>query len=109
MGIVEKAYGKNYWFVIINVYKAGSLIRKGLHALGFRYRLHSPKLPGKPDIVLPRYRAIILINGCFWHAHNCHLFKWPLREKSSGKQKYFQTPDAIMKISSIIGIRAGRH
>jgi DNA mismatch endonuclease (patch repair protein) len=63
------------------------LIRKGLHALGFRYRLHSSKLPGKPDIVLPRYRAIILINGCFWHAHNCHLFKWPSTRKEFWEAK----------------------
>jgi len=53
------------------------IIRKKLHALGFRFRLHSKKLPGKPDIVLPRYRAVIFINGCFWHMHDCHLFKWP--------------------------------
>ncbi len=52
-------------------------IRKKLHALGFRFRLHSKKLPGKPDIVLPRYRAVIFVNGCFWHLHECHLFKWP--------------------------------
>jgi len=63
------------------------LIRKGLHALGFRYRLHSPKLQGKPDIVLPKYRAIILINGCFWHAHNCHLFKWPSTRKEFWESK----------------------
>jgi DNA mismatch endonuclease, patch repair protein len=63
------------------------LIRKGLHALGFRYRLHSPKLPGKPDIILPRYRAIILINGCFWDAHNCHLFKWPFTRKEFWEAK----------------------
>jgi len=53
------------------------IIRKKLHALGFRFRLHSKKLPGKPDIVLPRYTAVIFINGCFWHMHDCHLFKWP--------------------------------
>jgi DNA mismatch endonuclease (patch repair protein) len=63
------------------------LIRKGLHALGFRYRLHSPKLPGKPDIVLPKYKALILINGCFWHAHNCHLFKWPSTRKEFWEAK----------------------
>jgi len=63
------------------------IIRKGLHALGFRYRLYSPKLPGKPDIVLPKYRAIILINGCFWHAHNCHLFKWPSTRKEFWEAK----------------------
>jgi DNA mismatch endonuclease (patch repair protein) len=53
------------------------LLRKGLHAHGFRFRLHDPALPGKPDIVLPRYRAVIFAHGCFWHGHDCHLFKWP--------------------------------
>lgn len=53
------------------------LIRKLLHGRGFRYRLHDKKLPGKPDIVLPRYRAVIMIHGCFWHGHDCHLFRWP--------------------------------
>jgi DNA mismatch endonuclease (patch repair protein) len=53
------------------------LIRSGLHALGFRYRLHNRKLPGKPDLVLSKYRAVIFIHGCFWHRHGCHLFKWP--------------------------------
>lgn len=52
-------------------------IRRGLHRLGFRYRLHRRDLPGKPDLVLPRYNAAILVNGCFWHGHDCHLFKWP--------------------------------
>jgi DNA mismatch endonuclease (patch repair protein) len=45
--------------------------------MGFRFKLHDAKLPGKPDIVLPRYKAVILVNGCFWHGHGCHLFKWP--------------------------------
>lgn len=53
------------------------LVRKALFARGFRYRLHDSKLPGKPDLVFPRYNAVIQINGCFWHGHNCHLFKWP--------------------------------
>ena len=52
-------------------------IRKKLFALGFRYRLHDNNLPGKPDIILPRYRAVIFIHGCFWHVHDCVLFKWP--------------------------------
>ena len=63
------------------------LIRKGLHALGFRYRLHSTKLSGKPDIMLQKYKALILINGCFWHAHNCHLFKWPSTRKEFWEAK----------------------
>ena len=52
-------------------------VRKALHALGFRYRLHDCKLPGNPDIVLPKYRAVIFVHGCFWHGHHCHLFKIP--------------------------------
>lgn len=53
------------------------LIRKGLHAAGFRYRLHAKDLPGKPDMVLPKYKALIFINGCFWHGHRCHLSHIP--------------------------------
>jgi DNA mismatch endonuclease (patch repair protein) len=52
------------------------MIRKALHARGFRYRLHCD-LPGKPDICLPKYRAVIFVHGCFWHGHECHLFKKP--------------------------------
>jgi len=53
------------------------LIRCGLFRRGFRFRLHASKLPGKPDIVLPKYKVVILVNGCFWHGHGCSLFKWP--------------------------------
>src|SRR5690606_25791969 len=53
------------------------MLRKGLHALGWRYRLHARGLPGKPDLVFPARRAVIFANGCFWHGHDCHLFKWP--------------------------------
>lgn len=52
-------------------------VRSLLHRQGFRFRLHVRDLPGKPDIVLPRYRAVIFVNGCFWHGHGCILFKWP--------------------------------
>lgn len=52
------------------------LIRKALHARGFRYRLHGA-LPGKPDLVLPRWSAVILVHGCFWHGHDCPMFHWP--------------------------------
>ena len=44
-------------------------VRRALHAAGFRFRLHSRELPGRPDIVLPRYRAAVLVHGCFWHRH----------------------------------------
>ena len=45
------------------------MVRKGLHARGFRFRLHNKKLPGSPDIVLPKYSVAIMVNGCFWHGH----------------------------------------
>ncbi|MBU9706000.1 very short patch repair endonuclease [Paenibacillus sp. AK121] len=57
--------------------KPEMILRKGLHGLGFRYRLHDRNLPGKPDMVFPRYKAVIFAHGCFWHGHSCHLFKWP--------------------------------
>jgi DNA mismatch endonuclease (patch repair protein) len=47
------------------------LIRRGLHALGYRFRLHVAHLPGKPDIALPKFRTVIQVRGCFWHGHRC--------------------------------------
>lgn len=62
-------------------------IRKALHRLGFRYRLHDRSLPGKPDLVFPKYRAVIFVHGCFWHGHDCHLFKWPKTRQEFWRQK----------------------
>ena len=54
------------------------IVRKYLFANGFRFRLHSKKLPGKPDIVFAKYKTVILIHGCFWHGHeNCRYFVIP--------------------------------
>lgn len=54
------------------------IVRKFLHSLGYRYRLHVGHLPGKPDIVLPKYKTIIFVNGCFWHGHQgCKHFVMP--------------------------------
>lgn len=58
------------------------IVRKFLFAKGFRYRLHDKKLPGKPDIVLPKYKTVIFINGCFWHGHEgCRYFVIPKTRK----------------------------
>ncbi len=52
-------------------------IRSALFQLGYRYRLHSPHLAGKPDLVLKKYRTVIFVHGCFWHQHSCRYFQWP--------------------------------
>jgi DNA mismatch endonuclease (patch repair protein) len=52
-------------------------LRKALFRLGFRYRLHPRDIPGRPDMVFPRWRAAVFVHGCFWHGHDCHLFRWP--------------------------------
>jgi DNA mismatch endonuclease (patch repair protein) len=53
------------------------IVRKYLFAKGLRYRKNVNTLPGKPDIVFPKYRTVVFVNGCFWHHHNCERFKWP--------------------------------
>ena len=62
-------------------------IRSALHCLGFRFRLHCKVLPGKPDLVFRKHRAVILVHGCFWHGHDCHLFKWPKTRSEFWQQK----------------------
>lgn len=52
-------------------------VRKGLHARGLRYRLGGQGLPGRPDIVLPKYNVLVYVHGCFWHGHSCPLFRVP--------------------------------
>ena len=63
------------------------VIRRGLHHLGFRFLLHDKRLPGKPDLVLPKYRAVIQVQGCFWHGHECALFKWPSTRQDFWRRK----------------------
>lgn len=63
------------------------VVRRGLHALGFRFRLHDRKLAGQPDMVLSRYRATIFIHGCFWHGHDCPLFRWPKTREAFWREK----------------------
>lgn len=53
------------------------LVRKGLHSRGLRYRLGGAGLPGRPDIVLPKHRTVVFVHGCFWHGHDCPLYRLP--------------------------------
>lgn len=79
------------------------LVRKYIHSKGFRYRLHDKKLPGKPDVVLNRYRTVIFIHGCFWHGHEgCKYFvvpktrtNWWLDKINRNKEKDFESCTAL--------------
>ncbi|WP_371814362.1 very short patch repair endonuclease [Ruegeria sp. HKCCA4812] len=87
------------------------VIRKALHARGFRYRLHSSSLPGKPDLVFKKHRAVIFVHGCFWHGHNCPLFRWPAtrqefwRAKITGNQERDRRVEAeILNLGWRVGV-----
>ncbi len=64
--------------------KPEEMVRKYLFSQGFRYRKNDRRLAGCPDIVLPKYKTVIFVNGCFWHKHNCPRFVWP-----SSNQEYW--------------------
>ncbi len=66
--------------------KPEETVRKYLFSQGFRYRKNDKRFPGKPDIVLPKYKTAIFVNGCFWHMHDCGKFVWP-----SSNQDYWQS------------------
>jgi DNA mismatch endonuclease (patch repair protein) len=62
-------------------------VRKALHGAGFRYVLHARHLPGKPDIVLPKYRTVVFVHGCFWHGHGCRRSKRPTTNRAFWDRK----------------------
>ena len=68
--------------------KPEELVRKYLFSKGFRYRKNDRRLPGTPDIVLPKYKTVIFVNGCFWHGHQgCKYFVWPKNNADFWKLK----------------------
>jgi len=79
------------------------IVRKYLFANGFRYRLHSKSLPGKPDIVLPKYRTVIFVHGCFWHGHEgCKYFVVPKTRTKWWKDKINTNNANDKKVSKIL-------
>ena len=64
------------------------LLRRALHRQGFRYRLYEKKLPGSPDLVFPKYRAVIFVHGCFWHRHGCKYSTFPSTRKKFWGEKF---------------------
>lgn len=78
--------------------KPEMIVRKFLHANGFRYRLHVKDLPGKPDLVLPKYNSVIFVHGCFWHAHEgCDYFKIPKTRTEWWKNKLYRNKERDKK------------
>lgn len=73
-------------------------IRSALWKAGFRYRICDKRYPGKPDLIFPRYYAVVFINGCFWHAHEgCRYFVFPNQTRNSGKKSSNATRNVIAK------------
>ena len=71
--------------------KPEEMVRKYLFSQGFRYRKNDKKLPGTPDVVLPKYKTVIFVNGCFWHGHEgCKYFVWPKNNAEFWKAKILQ-------------------
>ncbi len=92
--IMASIHGKNT--------KPELLMRKALHSAGFRFRIHRKDLPGKPDIVLPKYRAVIFVHGCFWHGHNCLLFKSPKTRVDYWKEKINRNRNNDKKVTQAL-------
>jgi DNA mismatch endonuclease (patch repair protein) len=77
------------------------IVRKKLHSLGFRFRLHNKALPGKPDIVLPKHRVVVFVHGCFWHHHNgCGKSKLPTSNAKFWRTKIFENVRRDAKIKA---------
>lgn len=80
-------------------------VRRALHRLGFRYRLSANDLPGRPDIVLPRFRRVVFVNGCFWHGHDCPGGSLPSSNTEYWRAK--QQRNMRRDASSVAALRAG--
>lgn len=74
--------------------KPEMIVRRFLHREGFRFRLHRKDLPGKPDIVLPKYRTVIFVHGCFWHRHDgCRFATMPATRQDFWRAKFERTKE----------------
>ncbi len=75
-------------------------VRKYLFSKGFRYRKNDKRYPGKPDIVLPKYKTAIFINGCFWHKHDCPRFVWPSSNEEYWRPKLLRNVERDIQVQS---------
>lgn len=77
-------------------------VRAALHKKGFRYRLHSSRVPGKPDLVLPAYNCAVFIHGCFWHGHDCRFFRLPDTRRNFWKAKFERNRARDAKVRKLL-------
>ena len=84
--------------------KPETSVRNALHRRGYRYRLHNPKLPGKPDLAFTSRKAVIMVHGCFWHGHGCNLFKWPSTREQFWRKKINRNRDRDSEIQQAFGV-----
>ena len=89
--------------------KPEKLIRSELHRLGFRFRLHSSKIPGRPDLVLPKYRVAAFVHGCFWHGHDCPLFRLPGTRRNFWKAKINRNRERDAEVKKAVLEAGWRH
>ena len=82
--------------------KPERLLRKALHSLGFRFRLHDTKVLGHPDLVFPKYHAVLFIHGCFWHGHDCSLFSYPETRKEFWKEKIRKNQERDAEVRKVL-------
>lgn len=81
-------------------------LRRVLHGLGFRYRLHGAGLPGKPDLIFPRYRTVVFVHGCFWHRHEgCNIATTPKSNTSFWLEKFQKNVDRDHRVSAQLEAR----
>lgn len=85
------------------------LIRHALHAKGLRYRLHAKDIPGRPDIVFPRFRSVIFVHGCFWHGHDCPLFRLPETRTEFWRAKIERNQERDKEVVAMLMESGWRH
>ena len=78
------------------------LIRRALHAKGFRYRLHAKDIPGRPDMVFPRFHSVVFVHGCFWHGHDCSLFRLPATRTEFWEEKIARNRKRDDEVSNML-------
>lgn len=84
----KKIRSKNMAAITSKDTKPEIIVRRALHNSGLRYGLHNKNLPGTPDLHLKKYNAVIFVNGCFWHVHDCHYFKMPSSNTEYWENKF---------------------